>query len=236
MGLTGLITIGIQLALLSRAQQSIIPTLAEDLYNTGIQVASAIHGAMVDASHPYVVELNTRIDNTERDINEHMFGWVNGTFDAIDNTLSTFTNGFNDVVEMALGDVPPLRDAVIGFGNCLLGGTVESMQEAANSLRMRLSVHFPRVNDSAIVNIQPEDVESILARVATVSDGDSKQPVEDEPKVAEGFLEVELNKMVEMYKSVLRSNLVPFIVLTVFGAGVLIMGSVRYLVWIVLRK
>ncbi|KAJ3057049.1 plasma membrane fusion protein prm1 [Rhizophlyctis rosea] len=235
MGLTGLITIGIQLALLSRAQQSVIPTLAEDLHATGIQVATAVHGAMVDASHPYVMELNTSIDQTERDINDHMFGWVNGTIEAISNTLSTFTNGFNDVVELALSDVPPLRDAVIGFGNCLLGGTVESMQEAANALRNRLSVHFPRVNDSAIVNIQPGDVDAILARVATVSDG-GQVPVGKEQKVAEGFLEVELNKMVEMYKSVLRSNLVPFIVLTVFGSGVLIMGSVRCLLWVVLRK
>ncbi|KAJ3042846.1 plasma membrane fusion protein prm1 [Rhizophlyctis rosea] len=236
MGLTGLIAIALQLALLSHAQASLVPQLATDLHQTALDVSSAVHQSIVDATHPYVVEINTKIDDTEGEINDKLFGWVNGTFDAINNTISTFTNGFNEVLNDTLSDVPVLRDAVRTFGMCIMGNTLESLAEAANALRTRLSVHIPRVDDSSIVNLNSTDVDALLGRVAAASSSSKDGSTGEQQTDVKGFLEVELIKMIELYQGVLRSNLVPFAVLLVFGSGVMVMGCIRCLIWIFLKR
>ncbi|KAJ3271133.1 plasma membrane fusion protein prm1 [Borealophlyctis nickersoniae] len=232
-GLLGLIFFGLQIWLIGVVKSGTANIVATEMETSVDKVTDLVTGALYGVAHPYVASLNAKLDGVEVEANDVLFGWLNGTFDAINNTVSTFTTGFTDVLNSALAPVPPLRDAVMQFTNCLLGSSLESLETIATDLRTKMHVSLPRVNDSSVAQIDGPGVRQMLARSAQMMGNKNGQngTVQAANVDSGSLFRTELEDLLDAYKRTLQKHITPFIWLTFFGASVIFVGLGRVALW-----
>src|SRR6202044_36747 len=98
------------------------------------------------------------------DINKEVFGWVNTTTGAINDTLNTFVSEMSDALNTTFGGTP-LYDPIKEVLNCLIGLKIAAVQKGLTWVSDNAQVNFPHL---------PNDTFS-LGAIASIAN-DSKTP------------------------------------------------------------
>ena len=139
LGVTGLLSCLCQYILLKAVMKE-VPALANEVG----QFADLVVGKLENASEAWANGTNDAIMDVNNDINHKVFGWVNITTGAINNTLNMFINDTTDVLNKTFGGTV-LYGPVTGIFECLVGLKVASFQRGLDWVSDNANVNFPEI-------------------------------------------------------------------------------------------
>ena len=139
LGITGLLSCLCQYALLKALVRE-VPALANEVR----QFADLVVDKLENASASWANGTNDAIMDVNNDINHKVFGWVNITTGAINNTLNVFVNDTIDVLNRTFGGTV-LYGPVTGIFECLVGLKVASFQKGLDWVSDHAHVDFPTI-------------------------------------------------------------------------------------------
>ena len=143
LGVTGLLSCLLQYMLLKAVVKE-VPALADEVG----QFAGLVVGKLENASESWANGTNNAIMDVNNDINHKVFGWVNITTGAINDTLNVFINDTTDVLNRTFGGTV-LYGPVTGIFECLVGLKVASFQKGLDWVSDNANVEFPTIpNDT----------------------------------------------------------------------------------------
>jgi len=137
LGVTGLFTSLCQYVVL-RLLEKEVPVLAAAIGDFAQEVVSTLE----DASTEWANGANAIINSTNAKVNSDVFGWVNTTTSAVNNTLNIFTDDLSLALNKTFGGTPlynPIQD-VIG---CLIGLKIAGIQKGLTWVSDHAHVTFP---------------------------------------------------------------------------------------------
>jgi hypothetical protein len=157
LGLAGLLSCLCQYILLKSVEKE-VPELTAQVS----QFADKVVGSLENSSVHWAQEANSVLNSTQSDINHNVFGWVNVSTSALNNTLNVFLNDSNEVINKTFGNTV-LYDAVKGIFDCVVELKVESVEKA-----------LTWASDNAYITIPtlPNNTFSVGAS-ASINSGDS---------------------------------------------------------------
>lgn len=137
LGIAGLISCLFQYILLKQVEAK-TPELAAQVGEfTGDVVL-----ALTNASEQWAVGANSVVDATNSEINTEIFGWVNTTTTSVNDTLNSFVDGVQDVLNDTFGGTPletPIRETL----RCLIFLKIEGIQRGLTWVKENAKVAFP---------------------------------------------------------------------------------------------
>jgi hypothetical protein len=161
LALAGLFSCACQAILLKSLEKEV-----PDLTNQVSAFADKVIGSLNNASEEWATGANKAIASTNQDINENMFGWVNITTGALNDTLNVFVNGTMGVLNQTFGGTV-LYQPITEVLNCLVLLKVAGIEKALTWISDNAHVDLPTLPNNtfslgavasiASENSQPDD-------------------------------------------------------------------------------
>ena len=124
--------------ILLQAIKKEVPALAGQVGAFADQVVTKLD----NASAAWANGTNAEILNVNNDINQHVFGWVNTSTTAVNDTLNTFISNATDVLHKTF-DGTILADPVQQIFNCLIGLKVAKIEQGLTWVHDHAHIDFP---------------------------------------------------------------------------------------------
>ncbi|KAF7512043.1 hypothetical protein GJ744_002756 [Endocarpon pusillum] len=159
LGVAGLFSCACQ-AVMLRALEREVPNLAGQVGAFADQVVTSLN----NASEQWAIGTNKAIAATNEDINSNLFGWVNTTTGAVNDTLNVFVDGVSGVLNDTFGGTV-LYDPIKEVLNCLVLLKVAGIQKALTWVSDHARIDFP---------LMANDTFSLGAVASIASDKDPK--------------------------------------------------------------
>lgn len=137
LAITGLLACLFQFILLKSLQKE-VPKLAAEVGDFAGKVVNSLN----NASEQWAVGTNRAIADTSNDINHDVFGWVNTTTGAMNDTLNIFIEKTTDVLQKTFGGTV-LYDPIQEVFNCLIGLKVAGIQKGLTWVHDHAHIDFP---------------------------------------------------------------------------------------------
>lgn len=137
LAVTGLLACLFQFILLKSLEKE-VPKLAAEVGDFAGKVVNSLN----NASEQWAVGANRAIADTSKDINQDVFGWVNTTTGAMNDTLNVFIEKTTDVLEKTFGGTI-LYDPIQEVFNCLIGLKVAGIQKGLTWVHDHARIDFP---------------------------------------------------------------------------------------------
>lgn len=137
LGLAGLLACLCQYILLKAVEKE-VPALVNQVGG----FADKVIGVLNNASEQWAIGTNKVIDSTNNDINKNVFGWVNTTTGAVNDTLNTFVDGMTDALNVTFGGTV-LYGPITEVMNCLIGLKIAGIQKGLDWISDHAKVEFP---------------------------------------------------------------------------------------------
>lgn len=137
LGVAGLFSCACQ-AIMLRALEKQVPNLTNQVGIFADQVARSLN----NASEQWAIGTNKAIASTNDDINSELFGWVNITTGAVNDTLNVFVDGMTGVLDETFGGTV-LYDPIKEVLNCLVLLKVAGVQKALTWVSDNAHINFP---------------------------------------------------------------------------------------------
>jgi hypothetical protein len=157
LGLAGLFACLCQYILLKAVEKE-VPELTAEV----TQFADKVIDSLNNASAQWALDTNNVINKTNTDLNQNLFGWVNTSTTALNNTLNIFLDKSNEVINTTFGGTP-LYSAVSGVFDCVVELKIESVQKGLTWAHDNAYISLPQL---------PNNTFSIGA-TSSVNTGDS---------------------------------------------------------------
>lgn len=110
--------------------------------------ADKVVGSLQNASVAWATDANKVINSMDTDLNKKIFGWVNTSTTAVNDTLETFVTKSMNVINETFGGTI-LEEPVQELFNCLVGLKVESVQKGLTWVHDHAHIDFPNLpNDT----------------------------------------------------------------------------------------
>jgi len=159
LGVAGLFSCACQ-AIMLKALEKEVPNLTNQVGAFADQVATSLN----NASEQWAIGTNKAIAATNQDINSNLFGWVNTTTGAVNDTLNVFVDGMTGVLNDTFGGTV-LYDPIKEVLNCLVLLKVAGVQKALTWVSDHAHIDFP---------LMANDTFSLGAVASIASDKDPK--------------------------------------------------------------
>jgi len=137
LGVAGLLGCLCQYILLKAIEKE-VPVLENKI----IGFADKVSAQLNNASEQWAVGTNDVIVKTNSDINHDVFGWVNTTTNAVNDTLNTFVDGMTDTLNETFGGTI-LYDPIMDVLNCLILLKIEGIQRGLTWVSDHAHIDFP---------------------------------------------------------------------------------------------
>ncbi len=141
LGITGLLACLCQFILLKAIEKQ-VPALANEIGDFAGKVVNALN----NASTQWAIGTNKVIGQTNTDINNDVFGWVNTTTGAVNHTLNIFVDTTTKVLNDTFGGTI-LHDPIQGVFDCLIGLKIVGIQKGLTWVSDNAHVNFPLFNN-----------------------------------------------------------------------------------------
>ncbi|CAG8612548.1 8503_t:CDS:2 [Paraglomus brasilianum] len=224
-GLVGVLSIYLQLAILDGVRGSYQQPLSDAISTFGNAVLDKINGALTDTSKSYASESNSAISNIEDELNKELFGWVNTTTTAINNTLNAAVDDISTFINGTFGGVPIILTAVDQVINCLLFVKIRGIQAGLSFIQENASINLPRVNDSILL-VDRSNMQEVVDKATTQIVGSPDS----------GSSGGEIGRLFDTYESSLKSELPLFWLLIACWFFLVLMGVGRVLWFLFVQK
>jgi len=160
LGLAGLFTCACQAVLLKTLEKE-VPALANQVGEFADKVVDSLN----NASAHWALSTNQVISQKNAQINEDMFGWLNTSVDAVNDTLNVFVSETTKLLNATFGGTP-LYDPITEVFNCLIGLKIVGIEKALTWVEDHSHVNFP---------LMPNDTFSVGAVASIAGDQSADQ-------------------------------------------------------------
>ncbi|PKY40865.1 hypothetical protein RhiirA4_496343 [Rhizophagus irregularis] len=218
-GLSGIISIFIQIAILNGVRHTYKDEISESISNFGNTVMGLMNSNLQESSKQYSTQSNNIIINLENDINQNLFGWVNITTTALNNTLNTAVDEIVGFVNTTFGGVPFIRNVIDELLNCLILVKIKGIQSGLTFIKDNSHLGLPRVSEN-ILMIKPDKMNSVISEATIRFAG------EPDEEGTGG----QIGRLFDAYEDRLKSELPLFWILIACWGVVLIFGLIR-IIW-----
>jgi hypothetical protein len=127
------------------AVQDKTPGLAQKIGDGAGNVVAAFNNASVKWS----VDTNRAISTENQKLNENLFGWVNESTVAINDTLNKFVDEVHNAAQQFLGGTP-LQAPLEELFRCLIGLKIESFQKGLTWAKDNAHFDFPLIKNDTL--------------------------------------------------------------------------------------
>jgi len=198
--------------ILLRSIEKEVPALSNQVGAFADKVVTQLN----NASEQWQVATNSAIQSASDDINKDMLGWVGTATDAVNDTLNTFVDETNKVLDTAFGKTP-LRDPIQEVLNCLILLKVQGVQKALTWVHDNAHINFPTL---------PNDTFSVGALASLSDDKDSQSFLADPDDKAADKITSAVTRVIDFLESGIRQEaiissfiLVLYVFICMCGAG-----------------
>jgi hypothetical protein len=144
LGLAGLFACLCQFLLLKAIEKE-VPSLTDQVAN----FTGAIVKSIDNASTSWADGTNKVIFSENDKLNQQLFGWVNTSTKALNDTLNTFVNETMNVLNMTFGGTP-LYDPVKEVFNCLVGLKIQGIENGLTWIHDHAHIDFPLLDKDSL--------------------------------------------------------------------------------------
>lgn len=137
LGIAGLFSSLCQYIVLKAVEKE-VPAIANQVGGFADEVVVAVNNASMD----WAVQSNKVIASTGATVNKDLFGWVNTSTTAVNNTLNTFTDEMNKVLNITFGGTV-LYGPVTGLMECLIGLKIAGIEKGLTWVHDHAHIDFP---------------------------------------------------------------------------------------------
>jgi len=137
LGIAGLFSCLCQYIVLKTIEKE-VPVLANEVGDFADTVVKALN----NASEAWAVSANGVINSTNAKVNSDVFGWVNITTNAINDTLNAFQSNMTSALNETFGNTI-LYQPILGVFNCLVGLKIASFEKGLTWVSDNAHVTFP---------------------------------------------------------------------------------------------
>ena len=137
LGVAGLLACLCQYILLKTIEKEV-----PKLENQVIGFADKVIHSLNDASEQWAIGTNHIITNTSDTINHDVFGWVNISTSAVNDTLNVFVDGVMDVLNVTFGGTI-LYQPVLDVLNCLVLMKIQGIENGLTWVQDHAHIDFP---------------------------------------------------------------------------------------------
>ncbi|KAH8730387.1 hypothetical protein GQ44DRAFT_736632 [Phaeosphaeriaceae sp. PMI808] len=139
LGLAGLFACLCQYILLKAIEDK-----TPELTNQVAGFAEKVVKSLDSASMSWSKGVNGAVDKLDNKLNDDIFGWVNISTTAVNNTLNGFVNEMSKTLNATFGGTP-LHDPIKEVLNCLIGLKIAGVQKGLTWVQENAHVSFPGV-------------------------------------------------------------------------------------------
>jgi len=139
LGFAGLLACLCQYILLKSIERE-VPGLSQQVGAFAEKVLQSLNNASIEWANG----TNAVISRTNLKINQDVFGWVNTSTTALNNTLNVFVDGVVDVLNVTFGGTP-LYTPVLDVLNCLILYKIEGIEKALTWVHDNAYIEFPEL-------------------------------------------------------------------------------------------
>jgi hypothetical protein len=212
LGIAGLFSCLCQYILLQ-----IIRKEAPALENQVSAFAEKVVAALNESSEAWANGTNSAIIATNNDINSNIFGWVNTSTVAVNDTLNAFVDAMSDGLDKVFGGTI-LEDPIKEVLNCLIGLKIEGIQKGLTWIHDNAHIDFPLFNN---------DTFSIGA-LASISDSDADNEFLAAPgSKTKDEISGAVIKVLNQLESGIHTEVIISIVILLLWLILLIVGLIR---------
>lgn len=126
--------------ILLKAIEKDVPALTDQVG----EFADRVVAALTNSSEQWAIGTNAIINQTNTKINHDVFGWVNTTTGAINNTLNEFVDGMTKDLNATFGGTV-LYEPVMDVLNCLLLLKIQGIEKALTWVSDNAYITFPEL-------------------------------------------------------------------------------------------
>ncbi|CAG8456389.1 11843_t:CDS:2 [Acaulospora morrowiae] len=222
-GIVGILGIYVQILILNVVRQNYREPIKQTINTFGNAVMNLVNSQMNSTSIKFASDSNFVIADLEKVVNNDLFGWVNITTTAINNTLNSAVDEITGVINTVFGGVPILADAVQKLIGCLIFVKVQGIQKGLKFISDNAYVELPKVKDTVLV-ISQNRMQEVVNEATDKLVGPQNATSADSTSDNSGG---EIGRIFDKYEEALRNELYVFwIMLSVYGIVVL-MGFIR---------
>lgn len=168
-GFFGLLSVEVQLLAISPLEHKYQQQAVASVSDFSNLIATSINASMYNQSAAYASDVNGRVDHIQSQVNDGLFGWVNGTTSTLNDTINTFYTDLQNAVQTVFNGTI-LESPIEEFIRCFIGSKVDAIENALTFLHNNLNIDIPRVNDSVLV-LSPASVNEATQPIATAAIG-----------------------------------------------------------------
>lgn len=130
--------------ILLKSIEKVVPELSTEVG----AYADKVVGSLQNASVAWATDANKAINSMDADLNQKIFGWVNTSTTAVNDTLETFVTKSKNVINETFGGTL-LEEPVQELFECLVGLKIESVQNGLTWVHDHAHIDFPSLpNDT----------------------------------------------------------------------------------------
>ena len=141
LAMTGLLSCLCQYILLKAIEKE-VPALTNEVG----QFADKVVHALNNTSTSWANDSNSVISKFNDDVNQDVFGWVNTTTSAVNNTLNAFVDHTTQVLNDTFGGTI-LHDPILEVFNCLIGVKIAGIEKGLTWVSDHARIDFPLLSD-----------------------------------------------------------------------------------------
>lgn len=174
LGMAGLFSCLCQYMIL-KALEKEVPALATEVGDFADTVVSALN----NASEAWAVSANDVISSANAKVNSDVFGWVNTTTHALNDTLNTFVDGMTSALNETFGGTI-LYNPIMEVMNCLIGLKIAGIEKGLTWVSDNAQVTFPEFRTdvfslgaaASLTNASTDPTASFLSSPGSVASDD----------------------------------------------------------------
>ncbi|GAA6015773.1 hypothetical protein JCM11491_002474 [Sporobolomyces phaffii] len=113
-------------------------------------VVGTLNARMNESSFDFASRSNKMIASVEDGINRDLFGWVNGTTEALNTTITGFYDGLTrEITNVFDGTV--LEDPILNLVYCLVGSKVDAISTALTWMHAHAHISLPAISPNVLM-------------------------------------------------------------------------------------
>lgn len=204
--------------ILLKAIEKEVPALEQQVAGFTDKVVASLN----NASTQWALGTNDVINTTNVNINKDVFGWVNVTTGAVNNTLNVFVDEMTKGLDVTFGGTP-LYDPIHEVLNCLVLLKITGIQKALTWVSDHAHINFPQL---------PMDTFS-LGTLAKVSDGSDSILAAGPGETARGEISDIVKHVTDMVAKTIRQEAIISTCVLIIWFLIVLIGIARslFLVW-----
>ena len=161
LGVIGLVCVYFQIFIVENTIKTILPTLLVTLTKVIGDLASVATSYIKNAIGENLQPINNAIKNAQSDINQGIVLIIDESTKALNSTVGVVIKDFQTAIINVFEPIPVLKEAMIYFGECVVGFSMSDIEKVSNDIKVKLFVEFSYITPE-MTGIDNESITSAI--------------------------------------------------------------------------